>query len=963
MTTVVSVAQGGTGSNNAAAARTSLGAAPSAAYDQANNAYAAANTASSTGGGGYDQANAAYGQANAAYLQANNAYLAANNSNLKLGGVITGTLNVTQDIIVGGNVYLEGNTTYINVATYSIEDSLMYLASNNSLTDSVDIGFMGGKNTSGTYSHTGLARDATDGKYKLFDGLAEEGHVGNVVDFANTYLATLVANVEANTLTVVNGVSGNVNFDSGTLFVDSVGNAVGIGTSSPSSKLDVLGKVSINSDGTLNWGNAKDYGRLTWDTGKAIVRGESGKGLSLGANGTQDYLYVATSGNIGVGTTSPTDTLGYGRALDIQSNAGAAVYLRDSDNTGEYTSLGYEGGSAKNFSIYNTAAGDVRIYTSGSQRLTVSSVGNVGIGTISPGYKLDVNGSISASGELITQGNDARLSLYRSGGINYFDWSSGQSLHFSTQTSSGGAGRSTKMTLTDGGNVGIGTTSPSGLWSGDERVLHLSSSGGTAAGIRISSVNATAEFFSSAGSIEWGLYSTTASPFTIYTNNSHRFRITSDGNVGIGTTNPASKLSVRGTTDLGDSHDSTTSSLHTTRISGYALRYDASNRYGNYGILILNASAGWTSGARRYMITSALDTSKFAIIRSVDATTDPALGDAGAISSGTADFVINNSGNIGIGTTSPGAKLHVSGGGIRIPANTWIDSENSVNLIRDGRFGYSDSYRVVQIGINSSTTRAISLGYDPSVNPSGGFTGNEIIIPNNIAIIAPTSDNSGFVGVLRIDSANNLCIGGGNYQTTGHIFVNNTTGNVGIGTTNPSQKLHVVGNILANGCPVQVQYTSSATRVTVDSTSFVEASTNYRVAITPKSTSSMIRLRFFIPTNADGQSNTIYTLRLFRIIGGTTSYALTSAGSSNGSRNVIAGSTFRPLNGYDGNDPMPMIIDAVDFPNTTSTCTYGFEFKRETGGSGTVHFGKSSGDNSNWGFDADIVIIAEEIGQ
>ncbi len=58
-----------------------------------------------------------------------------------------------------------------------------------------------------------------------------------------------------------------------------------------------------------------------------------------------------------------------------------------------------------------------------------------------------------------------------------------------------------------------------------------------------------------------------------------------------------------------------------------------------------------------------------------------------------------------------------------------------------------------------------------------------------------------------------------------------------------------------------------------------------------------------------------------------------------------------------------MIIDAVDFPNTTSTCTYGFEFKRETGGAGTVYFGYTQGDNSNWGFDADIVIIAEEIGQ
>ena len=151
-------------------------------------------------------------------------------------------------------------------------------------------------------------------------------------------------------------------------------------------------------------------------------------------------------------------------------------------------------------------------------------------------------------------------------------------------------------------------------------------------------------------------------------------------------------------------------------------------------------------------------------------------------------------GNFGIGTTSPGAKLHVSGGGIRIPANTWIDSENSVNLIRDGRFGYSDSYRVVQIGINSGT-RAISLGYDPSVNLSGGFNGGEIVIPNNRAIIAPTSDNSTYIGVLRVDSANNLCIGGGNYQTSGYIFVNNTTGNVSIGTGTAGEKLSVNGAI------------------------------------------------------------------------------------------------------------------------------------------------------------------------
>ena len=174
------------------------------AYDQANSAYAAANTANTNALNAYAQANSAYGQANLAYTQANNAYTAANNSNLKSGGLITGTLNVSQDVIVGGNLYLSGNTTYINVTTYQVNDPLIYLAANNYLTDSVDIGLIGGKNTGGTYSHTGLARDASDAKWKLFDNLPDEAHVNNVINFANSTYATLVANVEAQSI-LLNG--------------------------------------------------------------------------------------------------------------------------------------------------------------------------------------------------------------------------------------------------------------------------------------------------------------------------------------------------------------------------------------------------------------------------------------------------------------------------------------------------------------------------------------------------------------------------------------------------------------------------------------------------------------------------------------------------------------------------------------------------------------------------------------
>jgi hypothetical protein len=162
----------------------------------------------------------------------------------------------------------------------------------------------------------------------------------------------------------------------------------------------------------------------------------------------------------------------------------------------------------------------------------------------------------------------------------------------------------------------------------------------------------------------------------------------------------------------------------------------------------------------------------------------------------------------------------------------------------------------------------------------------------------------------------------------------------------------------------KISYTSSGTRTTVDSTSFVEPSSSYRVSITPSTTSSGIKVTYFIPGNLNGAwaGNTIYTFRAWREIGGgSRSYSLTSAGGSNGSRNVIAGMTDRPHNGVDGNDPTTIEFTVIDYPSTTSSCVYGFEYKRETGGGGTLYFGYSQGDTSNWGFDTDILLIAEEV--
>jgi hypothetical protein len=162
---------------------------------------------------------------------------------------------------------------------------------------------------------------------------------------------------------------------------------------------------------------------------------------------------------------------------------------------------------------------------------------------------------------------------------------------------------------------------------------------------------------------------------------------------------------------------------------------------------------------------------------------------------------------------------------------------------------------------------------------------------------------------------------------------------------------------------LQTQYVASTTRVTTTHTvNFAEPSTAYRVSITPTYASSMIILRYCIPLNQNSASNILTNIRAFRIVGGgSKNYALSSAGVTNGSRRVYAGGTFRPGNGYDLNDQNIVTFDVIDFPNTTSSVAYGFETSPEN--TATITYGFSASDNGSWGYDSDIVIIAQEIAQ
>lgn len=86
--------------------------------------------------------------------------------------LIANTGTIYHDFYIGGDLHITGNAVYSNVESYIVNDPLIQLAGNNINTDLLDIGFFGNYNgDGGAHEHTGFFRDASDGIYKLFDGL------------------------------------------------------------------------------------------------------------------------------------------------------------------------------------------------------------------------------------------------------------------------------------------------------------------------------------------------------------------------------------------------------------------------------------------------------------------------------------------------------------------------------------------------------------------------------------------------------------------------------------------------------------------------------------------------------------------------------------------------------------------------------------------------------------------------
>lgn len=357
------------------------------------------------------------------------------------------------------------------------------------------------------------------------------------------------------------------------------GTNVGIGTTSPSQKLHVVG-------------NGLYTGNL--DVGHSVSTGDAAINLGTGRTGN-GFAYIDL-----IGDTTYTD---YGLRI-LRNNGGA--------NT--TSSIVHRG--TGDFSIQNNEAANLVFLTAATERMRITSAGNVGIGTTAPSSKLDVQLSsydgitlsrAAQSGGSYIQGRSydtsnvfrtsARIVLGAVAATNAADG-------FITFNTYSANTENERMRITSAGNVGIGTTSPTNQLTVTTAtnavdVVRLNNTGGDSGSVQGVTHLAINHFNSGTnpstritayqdGVSGWpgGMYFSTRS---LNTDSApvERMRITSTGNVGIGTSSPNALYRTTITTGAGQ-----TGALQTTGSvninsgalavgsitpSGTAGRIDASN--------------------------------------------------------------------------------------------------------------------------------------------------------------------------------------------------------------------------------------------------------------------------------------------------------------------------------------------------------------------------------------------------
>ena len=320
------------------------------------------------------------------------------------------------------------------------------------------------------------------------------------------------------TLTALTGGTGDLNWDSGTLFVDSSANSVGIGTTSPASLLEIETTEATVFDGTDTGGQSSNGSTLAIQnlsdtnntfsqilfrnrsTSKAVSRIASltdGTGTKMAFvvenNGSpNEVLRIDKTGNVGIGTDSPdSDTKlhiqGTDGASGASTNVGAnELFIDNNGNTGvtvgtSTTGTGYYAFADSDVALragifYDHSTDDMGFRVASGTAMTIDSSRNVGIGTTSPSVALEVGDGTPTINWLRLNGTTSDLYIGQNTGFSHFGQTnatkilsvSNHPLAYGTANDYPlifGVNDSEQMRLTSTG-LGIGESSP-------ENILHI----------------------------------------------------------------------------------------------------------------------------------------------------------------------------------------------------------------------------------------------------------------------------------------------------------------------------------------------------------------------------------------------------------------------------------------------------------------------------------------------------------
>jgi hypothetical protein len=342
--------------------------------------------------------------------------------------------------------------------------------------------------------------------------------------------------------------------------VNATGN-LGIGTTSPATKLNVVGTVTV--DGVVD----VNGGQIDLDTGQPIRWGGAASSIYAGS-GTSDMVFTVgsserfrvngSSGNFGIGTSSPAQKLTVNGGLasigPISALTASSTFLdyNTTSNTGRFAVVGNTTGTAAPivFSQYSSN-GSV-----GRDAVTIDSSGNLGLGVTPSAWggatALQIGAQMSAAyvaGNAVIYNNayyDGSTAKYISSTTaSYYNQVSGS--HRWAVAASGTAGNAVSfteaMTLDASGNFLVGSTSSGGI-SG----AAFKKGATTSCLIEISGDNGTPATDSLAvgqGADKAAYVYQRANKELIFgTNNTERARITGGGDLLVGTTTSLGKLTV-----------------------------------------------------------------------------------------------------------------------------------------------------------------------------------------------------------------------------------------------------------------------------------------------------------------------------------------------------------------------------------------------------------------------------------